>query len=312
MDGADRELLATTVSQALTTHRHRNGDDMLAELGWYDMLAADTLDAIAVVFNELGAACIASSCLSDVVAHGLGLPSGSRVVLPSYGSSAPPGTIVGSRVVVDGTTIGADDDSDTLTVACTTDEIVTVHRADLEVIPHSGTDSTLRVASVSGEAAATFQAPDGTWSEATDLARIALAHEVTAASRTMLMLATTHARDRMQFGRPIASFQAVRHKLAEVLVAIEAAEATIDAAHDVPSSTTALLANVLAGRAASIAGEHSQQVLAGIGFTREHELHHFLLRTITLDGVFSSTATLTRELGAELLATGSVPRVIEL
>ena len=42
----------------------------------------------------------------------------------------------------------------------------------------------------------------------------------------MLSLARQHALDRSQFGRPVASFQAIRHRLAETLVAIESAEAT--------------------------------------------------------------------------------------
>ena len=48
-----------------------------------------------------------------------------------------------------------------------------------------------------------------------------------APARAMLTLARQHALDRVQFGRPIASFQAVRHRLAETLVAIEGAEATL-------------------------------------------------------------------------------------
>ena len=50
--------------------------------------------------------------------------------------------------------------------------------------------------------------------------------------RAMLALARQHALDRVQFGRPVASFQAVRHRLAETLVAIEGAEATLSAATD--------------------------------------------------------------------------------
>ena len=52
--------------------------------------------------------------------------------------------------------------------------------------------------------------------------------------RAMLALARQHALDRVQFGRPIASFQAVRHRLAETLVAIEGAEATLS----LPGATT--------------------------------------------------------------------------
>src|ERR1700742_4862214 len=60
--------------------------------------------------------------------------------------------------------------------------------------------------------------------------RQALGWWLVGSSRAMLSLARQHALDRVQFGRRIASFQAVRHRLAEALVAIEGAEATLDAA----------------------------------------------------------------------------------
>ncbi len=58
-------------------------------------------------------------------------------------------------------------------------------------------------------------------------ARRALGWWLVGSARAMLALARQHALDRVQFGRPIASFQAVRHRLAETLVAIEGAEATL-------------------------------------------------------------------------------------
>ena len=61
------------------------------------------------------------------------------------------------------------------------------------------------------------------------LGRRAVAHQIAGASRAMLDLARTHALERVQFGRPIARFQAVRHRLADALVAVEALEATLDA-----------------------------------------------------------------------------------
>ena len=75
-------------------------------------------------------------------------------------------------------------------------------------------------------------------------------------------LARQHALDRVQFGRPIASFQAVRHRLAETLVAIEGAEATLSLPGDDNPDLTALLAKAAAGKAALTAARHCQQVLA--------------------------------------------------
>ncbi len=57
--------------------------------------------------------------------------------------------------------------------------------------------------------------------------RHALGWWLVGSSRAMLSLARQHAVDRVQFGRPVASFQAIRHRLAETLVAVEGAEATL-------------------------------------------------------------------------------------
>ena len=70
----------------------------------------------------------------------------------------------------------------------------------------------------------------GEWTRAVALAQLAVAHALVGASRTMLELARVHALERIQFGQPIAAFQAVRHRLADTLVAIEAADAALDSA----------------------------------------------------------------------------------
>jgi hypothetical protein len=127
--------------------------------------------------------------------------------------------------------------------------------------------------------------------------------------RAMLGLARAHVLDRVQFGRPLASFQAVRHRLAETLVALEGAEATLVAAGDPLGS---LLAKAAAGEAALTAARHCQQVLGGIGFTAEHPLHRHVRRALVLDGLLGSARELTREAGALVRAEGSAPRSVQL
>jgi hypothetical protein len=129
-------------------------------------------------------------------------------------------------------------------------------------------------------------------------------------SRAMLSLARAHALDRVQFGRPIASFQAVRHRLAETLVAIEGAEATLRLAGS--DDLGSLLAKAAAGEAALTAARHCQQVLGGIGFTAEHGLHRHIRRALVLDGLLGSARELTRQAGALVRAGGSAPRLVEL
>ena len=150
-----------------------------------------------------------------------------------------------------------------------------------------------------------------TTGEDIDLAagRRALAWWLVGSSRAMLTLARQHALDRTQFGRPIASFQAVRHKLAETLVAIEGAEATLSAATD---DFGCLLAKAAAGQAALTAAKHCQQVMGGIGFTAEHDLHRHVKRVLVLDGLLGSSRELTRQAGAAVRAQGHAPRLAGL
>ncbi|OBK24460.1 acyl-CoA dehydrogenase [Mycobacterium asiaticum] len=147
---------------------------------------------------------------------------------------------------------------------------------------------------------------------AVDAARQALGWWLVGTSRAMLSLARQHALDRVQFGRPIASFQAVRHRLAETLVAIEGAEATLQAATDQPDDLASLLAKAAAGQAALTTARHCQQVLGGIGFTAEHELHRHVKRALVLDGLFGSARELTCEAGARIRDVGSAPRLVDL
>ncbi|OBH62595.1 acyl-CoA dehydrogenase [Mycobacterium colombiense] len=151
-------------------------------------------------------------------------------------------------------------------------------------------------------------------SAALQAGRRALGWWLVGTSRAMLSLARQHAMDRVQFGRHISSFQAIRHRLAETLVAIEGAEATLQAATecDDPQGLASLLAKAAAGQAALTAARHCQQVLGGIGFTAEHPLHHHIKRSLILDGLLGSSRELTRAAGKAVVAAGSAPRLAQL
>lgn len=143
-------------------------------------------------------------------------------------------------------------------------------------------------------------------------ARRAVGWWLVGSARAMLVLARRHAVDRVQFGKRIAAFQAVRHRLAETLVAIEGAEATLILPGTDNPDLTAMLAKAAAGKAALTAAKHCQQVLGGIGFTAEHELHRHVKRALVLDGLLGSSRELTRKAGAGLRARGSAPRLAQL
>jgi alkylation response protein AidB-like acyl-CoA dehydrogenase len=192
---------------------------------------------------------------------------------------------------------------------------VVVDTAALELRSVNGLDPTIGIVQVGGDrvgAIGRSESPPSAWANAVATGQLAVAQELVGASKAMLQLARDHARERIQFGRPIAAFQAVRHRLAESLVAIEAAEAALGAAWDVGSPFDAALAKAIAGRSARTVALHGQQVLAGIGFTAEHAFHHYVRRTLMLDGLFGDLRSLTRELGEELLRTRRLPSILPL
>lgn len=307
MDAADRALLAETINAALVGKPDAALTvTVLTELGWLDMLDSETDAAVAIVFEALGRVNASPSVLDDVIVHALGLTPRTdlAVLLPPFGSwnTAADAGLATARVRAA---------SELLVVrgerACT----VATDAVDVQPIRGIDPDAGLHTVRVDVGGKGT-EIDDGAWNDAVALAQRAIAHEIMGASRAMLDLARTHALERVQFGRSIARFQAVRHRLAEALVAIEALDATLAAAADTPGPGTAQLAKAVAGRTARAVAAHCQQVLAGIGFTTDHPFHRYLKRTIVLDGVFGSSDDLVRAIGSGLLAARVVPTLIEL
>ncbi len=329
MDADERSLLATTVAEVIATtvaeviaaaDEATAIDGVLADLGWLDLLAAEPDDAIDIVFHALGRTNAHATVLDDVVVQALGFEPRAdlAVLLPSFGSWEPPGSVddAGSRA----------HGIATARISSATD-LVVVYRRGSELCtaivpttvavatPVRGIDPAagLHVVEMNvTEAVAPTRVDAAAWDTAVAHARRGLAHQLAGASRAMLDLARAHAIGRVQFGRPVAQFQAVRHRLADALVAVEAVDAALQAAADEPAPLTAALAKAIAGRTAATVATHCQQVLAGIGFTTDHPFHRFLKRTIVLDGLFGSADDLVLDIGRGLLATGQVPTLVEL
>ncbi|HYB82088.1 MAG TPA: acyl-CoA dehydrogenase family protein, partial [Mycobacterium sp.] len=144
--------------------------------------------------------------------------------------------------------------------------------------------------------------PGSAWPSALAAGRVALAHQLTGGARALLEMAVAHARHRTQFGAPLTAFQAVKHRLSDVLVAISAAESATVAAATAGTPVSAGVAKAMAGRAAAIAGRNCLQVFGGIGFTAEHDFHSYYRRSLVLDRLLGDRRTLERELGAQLRA----------
>jgi hypothetical protein len=316
MEATERALFESGVRRATETTDGAALDTALDDLGWRDALEADRPTAVSVLFECQGAAATTSAALDWLLASALGVEAdGVAVALPPLRQTDPPGRLDGDRCVVEGLGSAALDRCDSvLVVAGSADGAATlaVHPRQLQRRPVEGLDPALGLFEIAGafEKAAVVHA--GGWPAALAVGQLALGHELVGAGRTMLELARTHALERMQFGRPIGSFQAVRHRLAESLVALEAAAALLDAAWEDPSPVTAAMAKAFAGRAARTAARHCQQVMAGIGFTTEHPLHRSVRRTIVLDQLLGAGTVLTRTLGADILLSATLPAAFPL
>jgi hypothetical protein len=313
IDGDDLELFERSLEHAMANHS-ASLDEALVELGWRDALASDAHGAVSRLFTLQGAANATSSALDDVLAGSLDR-SAETVVLPRIGQWNAPAATRGGRLTVDGiTTASVRERATALAVAAVDDTHVlfAIDSAALAHHPIGGVDPSLELVAVDGEITGAKEVGPVDWRAAVATGQLALGHELVGASRRMLELAREHALDRIQFGQPIAMFQAVRHRLADTLVAIEAAEASLDAAWLDGSAVSAAMAKATAGRAARTTARHCQQVLAGIGFTTEHPFHRYVRRVLLLEHLLGSTRSLTRELGDGILATGQLPALVPL
>jgi hypothetical protein len=314
MDAPDLELLARSVQHALSSHDGAALDEALVKLGWQDALAIDRPTAVRVLFEEQGRANRASSALDQVVVSGLGQdPLGVGAIFPALGSWAPPARVAAGQVEVSGLAGVGLAHRESALVVIEGAGPATVPVGSLDIHPVAGLDPELGLVKVTGRLAPPTTEPLGdAWPGAVRDAQLALGHELVGASRRLLELATEHALSRVQFGRPIGTFQAVRHRLADTLVAIETADAALDAAWIDRTAVAAAIAKALAGRAGATAARHGQQVLAGIGFTTEHPLHRSIRRVLVLDRLFGSSTALTRALGEQLHQVKRLPPLTPL
>ncbi|GAB2659206.1 acyl-CoA dehydrogenase family protein [Nocardia goodfellowii] len=294
-DPAELELLEQTVRKTMLAASGAALDRALAELGWLDMLTDIPDVAVPMVFRLLGETGAHAPLLNDVLHHAANASLTGTAPLPFTGGT----WLVWERTDRSGATV---------------DEELPLHPAFPAQPGDTGAPQPARTAaSPDGSSIAHPEMrPAGdvlARPEVLAAGRRALAWWLVGSSRAMLELARRHALERTQFGRPVASFQAVRHRLAEALVAIDGAEATLAVAED---ALGALLAKAAAGRAAQITARHCQQVLGGIGFTAEHDLHKHVRRALVLDGLLGSTRELVREAGLLIRTEGAAPRLAQL
>ncbi len=176
---------------------------------------------------------------------------------------------------------------------------------DLDVHPVHGLDATRPLATITLDGAAV---PDerrlGAPGPATAAAlRRAIQHGVVGLSleavgtcQTIFDITLEYAKQREQFGVPIGSFQAVKHKLANMLVALERARATgyfgalTLAEDDDRRAIAASTAKVAASDCQRLLAQDGIQILGGIGYTWEHDMHLYARRVKTDAQLLGTTA----------------------
>jgi alkylation response protein AidB-like acyl-CoA dehydrogenase len=190
--------------------------------------------------------------------------------------------------------------------ADTADGVVTVIGSTVELVARVDAaervewlDLTRRAFTIDLAARGPASSPNGVdvetgWRRAT----IAAAAEMVGVARWLLHASVEHAKERVQFGRPIGSFQAVQHKLADMALEVERATSAVYYAamafDDDPRGDEAVraahVAKAAAGAAATRCAKDGIQVHGGIGYTWEHDLHLFLRRAYAMEHVLGTTA----------------------
>jgi acyl-CoA dehydrogenase len=143
-------------------------------------------------------------------------------------------------------------------------------------------------------------------------ARYALARAVqlSAALQQVLSWTLQYAGERVQFGRPLAKFQAIQMELAEMAGEVTAVAALVDAAVQAADRgenevLAAAAAKVRAGAAVEVVARLAHQVHGAIGFTQEYRLHHLTRRLWSWRDEAGSELHWSRVLGAGVLAGGA-------
>jgi alkylation response protein AidB-like acyl-CoA dehydrogenase len=276
----------------------------LAELGWLGLHVGEVhggsgggLGDLAVVLEELGRACAPGPFLPTVLAGAVIDRAGSEAqrgeLLPGLVDGSAAGAVAWSRTVeVErrgsavrlrgslGPVLGAAAAS--LVVVPADGRWAVLDRSAVEVVPLAGVDGTRDVGEVRLDGC---EAPADRWLEpcaVDELAVVLLAAECVGGAAWCVDTAAAHAKVREQFGRPIGQFQAVKHRCADMLLALEQARAAAwDGARGGEGGELAAAVAAALGPAAFLrCAKDCIQVLGAIGFAWEHDAHLYLKRAM--------------------------------
>jgi alkylation response protein AidB-like acyl-CoA dehydrogenase len=230
--------------------------------------AGGELADAAAVLEELGRALVPTPLLGTTLAE-LALlaadePDGETIERLAAGTAI--GAVVFDRdYVING---------DVADVVLAVDDARIVRWTEVSIAAAHTLDPTRRLARVTPGAATTIGNDPGI----ADTASILLAAEQVGAAARCLELTVEYTKQRVQFGRPIGSFQALKHRMADMYVAVQSARAVVGEAVASPTPISAALARLAASDAfCSVAGE-AIQLHGGIAITWEHDMQLYFKR----------------------------------
>jgi alkylation response protein AidB-like acyl-CoA dehydrogenase len=195
-----------------------------------------------------------------------------------------------------------------------------VHRSPLGTLDLTRPQATVHLSGAPGRLVAGPAEADRVITHALHVGSALLAVEQVGAGQHLLDLSVDYAKSRLQFGRPIGSFQAVKHKLADLLVDLEHARSTafhavwaLTDGSDDPALAVSIAQATCSAALSRIAAD-TIQVHGGIGFTWEHRAHLYFKRAVT-DAALLGSAEQHRARVAELVLDNAeasrVPRVAD-
>ena len=230
------------------------------------------------------------------------------VALLAQGSSATP---AGAPATVSGGALHGRLDlveyaavADHLLVAARDGDRTGLHLVDpagsgVTITPLEALDRTVRLATVELDGAAGTPLENGTPETVQDLldaAAVLVANDLVGIARTALTDTVEYDKTRVQFGKPVGSFQAIKHDLADLHIAVTFAEhAATYAAHaaDVDAADRRLAASIAKAKAADAAAAAVSAMIqyhGGIGYTWEHHTHFYFKRSKRLEGAYGDAA----------------------
>ncbi|HUS44301.1 MAG TPA: acyl-CoA dehydrogenase, partial [Ilumatobacteraceae bacterium] len=277
-----------------------------AELGWLGLhLPEDVggsgygIDELVIVVEELGRMVAPGPFVPTVITSAVLAATAERDLrerlLPGFADGSTVGAVAlgGSVTVTDGVATG---DAGVVLGAALASVILVPVGDDVAVVEvgarvaidtPTNLDPSRRSARVSLDGAPAIVI-SGARRTMVDLARVILAADAVGVARECTSMGADYSKERIQFGRPIAMYQAVKHHCANMAVATElATSATWDAARAAATggdqlTYAAAVAATLAAPAADLCANLSTQVHGGIAITWEHDAHLYMRRATTL------------------------------